>query len=113
MSALQPQREEMTDMKLLNKLVNGEVGTVREVSDWNEDECCIEIDNVKYKLGEEVDGIDEFLKDKNLDDLVLFRGDGYRGIMCYSGYIEVDGKEYTLDIINEYVVYEITKISEE
>ena len=94
------------------KLLGGKLGKVVEIkegSDWNEESCCNIIKGKEYEVGECVGEIDEFLVGKDLDELVLLRSDGYRGVLCYSGYMEVGGKMYVLDVINDYVVYEVIK----
>ncbi len=75
--------------------------------DWDEDEEVIKIDGTRYELGSEVGDVDSFLNKHGTGGLVLFKSSGYRGTGCYSGYMKVGGKEYTLDIMNDYLVYEI------
>jgi len=91
-------------MNLFKKLWNGEVGNVVEGSDWDDELDCIVIDDTEYEMNRFECDIDEFLKGKDLSTLVLYEDDGYRGVGCYSGSIEVDGKMYSLDIVNEYQV---------
>ena len=96
-----------------NDLINGNIGTVREESDWDEDNDCIVINNQKYETCDEVSDIDTFLNKPNINpkNLILFKGYGYYYDLCCSGYyIDNDGNEYTLDIINDYMVYIIRKI---
>lgn len=94
----------------LDKLLNGEVGEVIYGDDWNYERECMVIDGEDYELGEMVSGIDEFLEENGVENLKLFRSDGYRGEYCYSGYMKIGDKEYSLEIMSDYVVYEITKV---
>ena len=97
-------------MDMFYKLWDGEVGSVVEVRDWNEDECVSEWKGKRYNGEEVVGGIDEWLEGKDLSKLELVRDDGYRGIGCYGGWMELDGLVYWLDIMNEYEVWEMREI---
>jgi len=96
-------------MKHLYDLFDGKAPGAKVVNydDWDEDKDAIVLKGQEYETGKEVGDIDTFLDKHGTEGLVLFKTDGYRGSGCYSGYMKVGGKEYTLDIINDYVVYEI------
>lgn len=91
-------------------LFKGEVGTVVDGDDWDEENECIVIDGNEYELGEQISDVDSFIEANGTENLVLFRSDAYRGVGCYSGYMKIGDNEYSLDIMNDYVVSEIYKI---
>ena len=98
-------------MDYFRKLWNGELGTVVEGDDWDQDkDCIIDENGTEYDIAEEVCDIDEFLNEHGTDNLILFRSDAYRGIGCYGGQLVVDGVRYSLDINNEYMVYRLTPL---
>jgi hypothetical protein len=96
--------------KLLDKLINGLIGKVIYEGDeddeisWGE-EGNVYYDGKKLYVGKELCGIDEFVFDEK--DLVLIRSEGYRGECCYEGMVKKDDKWYWLDIVSEYMVYEM------
>jgi len=97
-----------------NKLVNGLIGRVIEEGVEEDGFFVGEDDGVVVEgrmmfVGECVGGIDEFEFDE--EKLVLFRGDGYRGVECYNGVVEKDGKWFWLDVVNDYLVYELEEKS--
>lgn len=95
-------------MKYFYDLFNGEIGEVVEGSDWDEENECIVIDGVKYdEMWECEEDIDKFLDKNGVDGLKMFRSGGYRGDGCYSGFMVVNGKKYSLDVMNDYKVYEL------
>ncbi len=100
---------EEPNMKEFDKIWNGEVGTVVEGSDWDEHHELIVINGNIFEEGSstfEMD-IDDFMFENGTEDLVLFRDDGYRGVGCYSGYMKLGDRHFSLDIINDYLVTEI------
>ena len=94
-------------MERFTELWNGEVGVVVEGDDWDDEKGCIVLDGKEYDIVDEIGGIDEFLEENGVDNLVLYRGFAYRGEGCYSGSMKVGEKMYSLDIMNEYMVCEL------
>jgi hypothetical protein len=102
----------MNNMNLFWKIWDGEVGVVVEGDDWNEERKCICIDGVDYKLVDDGEDIDEWMlrNEVDLDKLMLFRSEGYRGVGCYNGYYKLnDGSEWSFDFVSDGVVYRIEK----
>jgi hypothetical protein len=99
--------DEMND--LYEKIVDGKVGNVINKDDWDEEKD-LGVHKGKYwSVEQEVADIDTFLKHRDLSNLTLYRSEGYRGVMCYSGWYEEDDDMYWLDVINDYMVYRVVE----
>lgn len=96
-------------MKYLNGLINGEFGKVVDGDDFDYDIDRVLIDGKVYEIGDEVGDIDSFIDENGVDlnSVVLYNSNGYRGEKCYSGSVKVNDKMYSLDIVSEYCVYEL------
>lgn len=94
----------------LTDLLEGNVGEVREGSDWDEESGCANYNGKQWVVGEDkgVD-IDEFFETRDINNVVLYK-DEYRGDDCYSGWYEEDGTTYWLDVVGEYVVFEMEEV---
>jgi hypothetical protein len=104
----------------LSDLWMGRVGQVVDMTnhnttfEWNGytfvhiDDELIQVTNTTGQVmmvGADVTDLDAF--DVNVDNLLLIKEDGYRGVICYYGYTIQDGHLYELDIVNDGVVYEL------
>jgi len=96
-------------------LLDGKIGKVVDEGNRGDFDCgddeWVVVEGKKLYVGKEVCDIDEF--DFNGGEVVLFKGDGYRGVCCYNGVVKKDGKWYWLDIMNDYMVYELGEEGEE
>lgn len=98
-------------MDKFRDLVDGNIGRIVIEGEDKEfdggDEDWVVVEGKKLYVGDVVDDIDGFEFEEK--DLILFKGDGYRGVCCYSGVVKKEDKWYWLDIMNDYVVYELSE----
>ena len=102
------------NMNNFYNLVDGKIGKVVDGIDFDENSKFI-CEGVEYKLVENkevVFDIDDLIDVIDVDkDLVLMRSDGYRGVCCYEGIVKRnDGKLFWIDIVSDWVGYEIEVI---
>lgn len=94
-------------MKSFLNLFNGKVGkVVEEEIVWNE--CEVVWNGKKYDVGDCVGDIEELNLDE-CEEVILNKSDGYRGNGCYEGIVTKDGKLFVLDIINDFLYYELVE----
>ena len=107
-------------MKYFSKLQNGNVKTTLNEDCWDIENEVTMIEGRRYGVSYDetaILDIDEWIEkyDVVVDDIVMCKGDGYRGVTFYNGYYldKSTNTYWDLDVMGDYVAMKLMELGDE